>query len=247
MSPIDNSPSPSLSSLLTNASTAASISASPPTTTHPPKVSPPFSASADDTLLWMSRSHRNFHSVGSCTFVASATGCTPPCSANASACSACSPKSSPNSSSTSPSTIMPEKLSAPNPSTATSHSSETSSRHRLFEAASRPCRHSVAFKSPPTPYAGSIRSERARSAAGPDFASAPILCAAVAFGALTMSSAVKCRGVQKICMSGGETSCETVAAVSRLAPVALVRPAASASGTTNAPPIVKQSRAANSA
>ena len=115
-------------------------------------------------------------------------------------------------------------------------------------AASRPYRHSVAFRRPPTPYAGSIRSERASSAAGPDARSARIRCAAVALGALTMSSAVKCRGVQKICMSGGETSCEAAIAVvsSFVTPEAYINEA-SVLGTKNAPPMVRQSRAANSA
>ena len=54
-------------------------------------------------------------------------------------------------------------------------------------------------------------------------------------------------GVHSTCISGGDTSCETVAAVSGAAPVAFARPAASASGTTNAPPMVRQSRAAKSA
>ena len=76
--------------------------------------------------------------------------------------------------------------------------------------------------------------------------SAATLCARVATGALTMLSASRCIGVHTTCIRGGDTSCATAPATcGDIAQLATSRSLA-ASGTTNAPPMVRQSRAAKS-
>ena len=142
----------------TNASTA-STSASP-TTTHPPNVSPPFSASATTRSAGSAAPTEAPQRLVGET-VASATG-TPPWRTPARAAAR---RSSPNSSSTPPRSCRALARAEP------AHGDVPLLRRRsatASAAASRPCRHGVAFRSPPTPYAGSIRSERASSAAGPD-------------------------------------------------------------------------------
>jgi|TARA_B110000977_G_scaffold105705_1_gene137845 hypothetical protein len=99
------------------------------------------------------------------------------------------------------------------------------------------------------PYAGSILKDLARSAdAALEVNSAAILRPLDDTGLFTKSSAIRCSGVHRICISGGEMSCDAATAVvsSWVLPVA-TRVAARAGGTKKAPPIVKQSRSAKSA
>ena len=112
-------------------------------------------------------------------------------------------------------------------------------------AASRPLLDNVVLRMPPMPYAGNIRRDRAMSAGGVDTLSAAILCAIVATGALTMFSARRCIGVHTTCMSGGERSCAAAPASCGAIPNRATMQSFAASGTTNAPPMVRQSRAAN--